>query len=335
MPTILEATGLPQPASVYGIQQAPVEGVSMVYSFDDADAPSTHTTQYFDMFANRAIYDDGWVATSTPTTPPWVSVAEAVDPVNGYEWELYNISEDFSQASNLAESNPEKLRELQRLFYIEAVKYNVLPLDNSKVERLDVRNRPSNIRGLKEFTYYDGMIRIPEGGAPDLKNKSFGISAIINIPEEGAEGVLMTQGGRFAGLGLYLLESKPVFHYNLCGVERYMVAGKDKLSPGKHVVAVDFNYDGDGVGKGGQATLTVDGKEVASQKLPQTIAFRMSLDETLDIGEDTGTPVSEDYQVPFHFMGDLKKVTINIAEQKLTEKQLRQYRQGLLKSALK
>ena len=165
-----------------------------------------------------------------------------------------------------------------------------------------------------------------KGGAPDLKNKSFGISAVVEIPEDGAEGMLMTQGGRFAGLGLYLLESQPVFHYNLCGVERYTVAGKDKLLPGKHVVAVDFNYDGGGVGKSGQATLTVDGKQVASEKLPQTIAFRKSLDETLDIGEDTGTPVSEDYQVPFKFTGHLEKVTIKITEKKLTEEQLRQYR---------
>jgi arylsulfatase len=182
--------------------------------------------------------------------------------------------------------------------------------------------------------YNDGMSRIPEGGAPDLKNKSFGISAVVEIPEDGAEGVLMTQGGRFAGLGLYLLEGRSVFHYNLCGVERYTVAGNDKLSPGKHVVAVDFNYDGGGVGKGGQATLTVDGEKVASEKLPQTIAFRMSLDETLDIGEDTGTPVSEDYQVPFKFSGEIEKVTINITDAKLTEKQLRKYREGLLKSAL-
>ncbi len=334
MPTILEATGLPQPVSVYGIQQAPVEGVSMVYSFDDANAPSRHTTQYFEMFANRAIYNDGWVATTTPTTPPWVSVAEAVDPIEGYDWELYNVAEDFSQSQNLTKSNPEKLRELQRLFYIEAVKYNVLPLDNSKVERLDVRNRPSNIRGLDKFTYYDGMVRIPEGGAPDLKNKSFGISAVVEIPEDGAEGVLMTQGGRFAGLGLYLLDGRPVFHYNLCGVERYSLAGKDKLAPGRHVVTLDFNYDGGGVGKGGQATLTTDGKKVASERLPQTIPFRMSLDETLDIGEDTGTPVSEDYEVPFKFTGKLGKVTINITETKLTEEQLQQYRKGRVKAAM-
>ena len=306
----------------------------MAYTCDDAKALSRHTTQYFEMFANRAIYNDGWVAATTPTTPPWVSVAAAVDPIDGYEWELYNVAEDFSQANNLAKSNPEKLRELQRLFYIEAVKYNVLPLDNSKVERLDVRNRPSNIRGLNAFTYYDGMVRIPEGGAPDLKNKSFGISAVVDIPQSGAEGLLMTQGGRFAGLGLYVREGRPVFHYNLCGVERYTVAGADKLTPGRHVITVDFNYDGGGVGKGGEATLTVDGKKVASEKLLRTIGYRMSLDETLDIGEDTGTPVSEDYHVPFKFTGKLEKVTIHIAEEKLTEAQLQEYRENRVKGAL-
>ena len=157
-------------------------------------------------------------------------MVKPVDPIDGYKWELYNVDEDYSEANNLAKSNPEKLRELQRLFYIEAVKYNVLPLDNTKVERLDVNNRPSNIRGLNEFTYYDGMVRIPEGGAPDLKNKSFGISAVVEIPEGGAEGLLMTQGGRFAGLGLYLLDGRPVFHYNLAGVERYTVAGQGQDS---------------------------------------------------------------------------------------------------------
>ena len=334
LPTVLEAAELPHPVSVYGTEQEPIEGVSMVYAFDDAEASSRRTTQYFEMIANRAIYNDGWVAATTPTTPPWVSIAEAVDPIDGYEWELYNVAQDFSQSQNLAASNPEKLRELQHLFYIEAVKYNVLPLDNTKVERLDVNNRPSNIRGVSEFTYYDGMIRIPEGSAPDLKNKSFGISAAVEISKGGAEGVLMTQGGRFAGVGLYIHEGRPVFHYNLAGVERYTVAGTDKLAPGRHVITLDFNYEGGGVGKGGQATLTVDGQQVASEKLPRTIPYRMSLDETLDIGEDTGTPVSEDYQVPFNFTGKLEKITINISEEKLTEAQLQQYREGRVRALL-
>jgi len=334
MPTVLEAVGVPAPFSVYGIQQEPVEGVSMMYAFDDANAPSQHKTQYFEMFANRALYNDGWVAATTPVAPPWEGVVKAVDPISGYNWELYNVVEDFSQSNDLAESNAEKLKELQRLFYIEAVKYDVLPLDNTKVERLDVNNRPSNIRGLSEFTYYDGMVRIPEGNAPDLKNKSFGISAVVNIPDDGAEGILMTQGGRFAGLGLYMLKGKPVFHYNLAGVERYTVAGEEKVEPGRHVITLDFNYDGDGVGKGGEATITVDGKRVASGRLDQTIAYRMSLDETLDIGEDTGTPVSEDYKVPFKFTGDIEKLTINITEEELTEEQLEKYRQGRIKGAL-
>jgi arylsulfatase len=334
LPTIIDVTGVDTPRTVYGVEQAPIEGVSMRYAFDDGKASSPRTTQYFEMFANRALYNDGWIATTTPTTPPWVSVADNTDPIDGYKWELYNVEKDFSEANNLAESNPEKLRELQRLFYIEAVKYGVLPLDNSKVKRLDVNNRPSNIRGLTKFTYYDGMIRIPEGSAPDLKNKSFAISAKVEIPEGGAEGLLMTQGGRFAGVGLYLLDSKPVFHYNLAGVERYTVAGKDKLTPGKHVVTLDFNYDGGGIGKGGEATLSVDGKSVASKHLPQTIAFRMSLDETLDIGEDTGTPVSEDYHVPFKFTGTLEKVQINLSEEKLTEEQLKEFREGLARAAL-
>ncbi len=334
LPTVLEATGLPAPQRVHGVEQEPIEGVSMAYTWDDAGAPSHRTTQYFEMLANRAIYQDGWVAATTPTTPPWVAVGELVDPIDGYDWELYNVDEDFSQATNLAASNPDKLRELQRAFYIEAVKFNVLPIDNSKVERLDVRNRPSNIRGLKQFTYYPGMVRIPEGSAPDLKNTSFGISAVVVVPEGGAEGVLMTQGGRFAGVGLYVKDGRPVFHYNNCGVERYVVAAKDRLTPGKHVITLDFNYDGGGIGKGGTATLTVDAKVVASEKLPRTIPFRMSLDETLDIGEDTGTPISEDYSVPFTFTGTLEKLTINLADHTLTEAELVKYREGRLNAAL-
>jgi arylsulfatase A-like enzyme len=334
LPTVLEAAGIPAPTLVNGVQQAPIEGVSMNYAFENGEAPSTRTTQYFEMLSNRAIYDNGWVATTTPVTPPWVSIAVAVDPIDGYDWELYNVAEDFSQAHNVAEENPDKLRELQRQFYIEAVKYDVLPIDNSKVERLDVNNRPSNIRGVNEFTYYDDMVRIPEGSAPDLKNKSFGISAIVEIPEGGAEGVLMTQGGRFAGVGLYVLENQPVFHYNLAGVERYEVKGPDKLTPGRHVITFDFVYDGGGVGKGGKGTLSIDGDVVATGTIPQTIAFRMSLDETLDIGEDTGTPVSEDYHVPFEFTGDLETVTINITDHELTDEQLQAYREGRAKAAL-
>ena len=334
VPTLLEATGIPKPESIDGITQEPIDGISMAYTWDDTNAHGKRTTQYFEMFANRAVYDKGWVACTTPTTPPWVSVADPVDVIEGYKWELYNIDDDFSESVDLSKENPDKLRELQRLFYIEAVKHDVLPLDNSKVERLDVKNRPSLTEGRDTFTYYDGMVRIPEGSAPDIKNKSFGITAIIEVPEVGAEGLLMTQGGRFCGYGLYILDGKPVFHYNLAGVERYEVKSEVPLSAGRHVVTFDFKYDGGGVGKGGQGTLSVDGKKVASKKLPRTIAFRMSLDETLDIGEDTGTPVSEDYQVPFNFSGKIEKVTIKISDHPLTEEQLQQYREAQVKAAL-
>ena len=183
-----------------------------------------------------------------------------------YKWELYNVDKDFSEANDLAANEPKKLRELQDLFWAEAGKYNVLPLDNSKVERFDVSLRPSLTRGRTEFTYYPGMARIPEGSAPDFKNKSYRITADVEIPAGGAEGVLMTQGGRFNGLGLYLLQSKPIFYYNLVGVERTAVAGNDKLPSGKHTIVLAFKYDGGGIGKGGLAILTVDGKKVAEQK---------------------------------------------------------------------
>ena len=323
-PTILEAAGVPAPTSINGVAQKPVEGTSMVYSFDGAKAPSTHTTQYFEMGGNRAIYHDGWVAATTPPSPPW-SPAGVTIGVDDYKWELYNVREDFSQSNDLALREPAKLKELQELFWKEAEKYNVLPIDNSKVERLDVRNRPSLTVGRNEFTYFPGLVRIPEGAVPDTKNKSYQIKAEIDVPQGGAEGILLTQGGRFGGYGLYLLKGKPVFHYNLAGVAHYHIAGKDTLTPGAHSVLFDFKYDGPGFGKGGLGTLLVDGKQVAQGRIERTLPFRISLDETLDCGEDTGTPVSEDYHVPFTFTGDLKKVVIELGKSGLTasdEKQL-------------
>jgi len=311
MPTILEAAGVSAPSSINGVAQKSIEGVSMVYTFDDAKAPSKRTTQYFEMLGNRGIYHDGWVAATTPPIAPWVSIAKPID-INDYRWELYNVREDFSQAVNLADKEPQKLRELQELFWTEAAKYNVLPIDNSRVERFDVSLRPSLTRGREEFTYYPGLVRIPEGAAPDTKNKSYQIKAEVEIPKSGAEGMLLTHGGRFSGYGLYLLQGKPVFHYNLAGVARYTIAGKDKLTPGKHTILFDFKYDGGGLGKGGNGTLLVDGKAVATGRIERTLPFRLSLDETLDCGEDTGTPVSEDYRVPFKFTGKLEKVTIDL-----------------------
>jgi arylsulfatase A-like enzyme len=315
MPTILEAVGIEAPATLNGVTQKPVEGVSMAYTFDSPKAPSTHRTQYFEMLGNRAIYNDGWIASTTPPEPPW-SPSSVKTAIRDYQWELYNVAEDFSQAHDLADQKPEKLRYLQDLFWAEAARYNVLPLDNSKVERLDVTNRPSLTRGRTTFTYYPGMVRIPEGTAPDLKNRSFRIVAEIEIPKTGAEGLLLTQGGRFGGLGLYLLDGKPVYHYNTAGVARYTVAGPDKLPPGKHTISVHFAYDGGGMGKGGTATMMVDDQQVAQGRVEQTLPFRISLDETLDCGEDTGTPVSEDYaaKMPFQFTGKLSKVTVELVD---------------------
>ena len=310
VPTILEATGLPEPTSINGITQKPIEGVSMGYSFEDAKAPSTRTTQYFEMFANRAIYHNGWVAATTPAALPWKTGNEP--PIDQYQWELYKIDDDYSEANNLADAQPEKLRQLQEVFWVEAAMHNALPIENSRIDRFDVSNRPSLTRGRKTFTYVPGMVRIPEGAAPDIKNKSYRISADVKIPADGAQGVLLTQGGRFCGWGLYLLEGVPKFHYNIVGVTRYDVSGKQPLKPGKHTVALDFTYDGGGQGKGGTASLSVNGAKVGETRFEISIPLRISLDETLDCGEDTGTPVSEDYKVPFRFSGEIKEARIEL-----------------------
>jgi arylsulfatase len=316
-PTILDACGIPAPAVLNGVPQKPIEGVSMVYTFDDATAASKRRTQYFEMFANRAIYSGGWVATTTPPVTPWDLYGKVPD-VDAYRWELYHVAEDFSQAVNLAEKEPAKLRALQDLFWVEAAKYNVIPIDNSRAERMDVSNRPSLTRGRSVFTYYPGQTRMPEGAAPDTKNKSFKVAADLIVPAGGAEGVIATHGGRFNGWGLYLLGGTPVFHYNLADVFRFTIAAKEKLAPGEHVIVMDFGYDGGGVGKGATVTITVDGKPAAEGRVERSIPVRMSLDETLDIGEDTGTPVSEDYRVPFKFTGTIKRVLLKLSDAKLT-----------------
>ncbi len=311
VPTILEATELPAPMSINGVAQSPIEGVSMAYSFDDAKAPSARRTQYFEMFGNRAIYNDGWVAATTPLTAPWSPIATKADPIHDWNWELYNVAEDFSQSRDLAAEHPEKLKELQILFYGEARQYNVLPIDSTKVPRLDVTLRPSLTQGRSKFTYYDGMRRIPEGTAPDFKNKSHTITAEIEIGEGDSDGMLVTQGGRFGGWGLYVLDGAPIYLYNVANLERYEIKGKP-LKPGKHTIRYEFDYDGGGAGKGGEGTLYVNGKKVAKGRIDRTMGYRISLDETFDIGSDAGEPVSEDYHVPFDFQGTLSKVTVEL-----------------------
>jgi hypothetical protein len=229
------------------------------------------------------------------------------------------VAEDFSQAKDVAAENPVKLRELKDLFWAEAGRYNVMPLDNSRVERFDVSIRPSLTRGRNVFTYYPGIVGIPEGAAPDMKNKSYEIRAEVEIPETGAEGVLVTQGGRFCGYGLYLLKGKLVYDYNLVGVKHYRAVSKAAIPAGKHTLTADFKYDGGGIGKGGHVVLSTDGQAVAVGRVERTLPFRLAGDETLDIGEDTGTPVSEDYQVPFKFTGTLKKLVITLGESRLSD----------------
>jgi arylsulfatase A-like enzyme len=310
-PTILDVAGITEPASVNGITQKPIEGVSMAYTFADAKAPDRRTKQYFELLANRAIYKDGWVACTTPVGAPWDPNTPNADEITGYKWELYDVTKDFSEAEDLASKMPDKLKDLQLSFYAEAAKYNVLPIDNSKVARLDPAIRPSLTRGRKSFSFTEGMTRIPEGAAPDIKNKSWSITAEVDVKAD-PTGMIVTQGGLFGGWGLYLEKGKPVFHYNFVGVKSFEVAAKEALAPGRHTIIMEFAYDGGGIGKGGTATISVDSKEVARGRLANTIPIRITLDETLDLGEDCGTPLNLSYDVPFKFTGKIEKVTIEL-----------------------
>ena len=327
VPTILEATGIQAPDTVNGIKQKPIEGVSMAYTFDQANAkaPSKRDTQYFEMFANRGIYHDGWYACTTPPAPPWELGTTKLPSVNEYKWELYNLTEDYSQYNDLAAKNPDKLKELQALFLTEAAKYQVLPLDNSVLPRL-VTQRPSATAGRTVFTYSGENPGIPVGNAPGIMNKDYTITAEVTIPKGGAEGMIATMGGRFGGYGLYLLKGKPVFTYNLLDLERYRweggVGARDwlgrALEPGKHTIVFDFKYDGPGPGKGGTGVMTVDGKEFASKTIPHTIPFLMAIDESFDIGSDTRTGVDDSYKLPFHFTGTIDKLTYKLGPEQMT-----------------
>jgi arylsulfatase A-like enzyme len=315
VPTILEATGIPAPVMVNGIAQKPIEGVSMTYTFDkaNANAPSKRDTQYFEMFGNRAIYHDGWIACTTPPAPPWLmGTTKMPDVTNGYKWELYNIAEDYSEDNDLAAKMPDKLREMQELFLVEASKYQVFPLDNSILERLDTP-RPSATAGRTLFTYSGALSGVDPSNAANVLNKSYTITAEVEVPEGGGDGMIVTEGGGFGGYGLYLLKGKPVFLYNLLALERFRWQGDEVLAPGKHTIVFDFKSDEPGFGKGGTGVLKVDGKEVANQKIPHTIPFLMTLGETFDIGSDTRTSVDDgDYQVPFAFTGKVENVSVQL-----------------------
>ena len=315
VPTILEAASLPEPETINGFKQVPMNGKSLLYTFNNPDAPEQHKTQYFEVIANQGIYHEGWIANSTPKRLPWEGRGPSnPDPFNDYEWELYNLREDFSQSKNLAKENPEKLEELRAIFISEAKKNQVFPLDDRYIERADPANRPEPNRGRKEFVYYDGTFRIPEGAAVSVKNTSFKITAKLFIPEGGAEGMIITQGGWFAGWGLMLLEGKPTFKYSLSHYpeHKHTIKGKNVLPAGDHTLVADFDYEGGGVGKGATVTLLLNGEEVAKGNIPATVPTRFSMTEGLDVGRDAGLPLTKDYDVPFRFTGKIGKVVVTL-----------------------
>jgi arylsulfatase A-like enzyme len=321
VPTIYEAAKVTPPTMLDGVEQKPLDGVSLVYTFDNADATGQHNTQYFEMFGNRAIYKDGWMASTTPLRLPWVTIGFEPSP-DDFKWELYHVDQDFSQANNLVAQQPEKLKELQNAFDVEAKKYNVYPLDSSFASRADPAIRPSLTRGRSEFVYYPGMVRIPEGSAPDFKNKSWTIAAEVTIPDGGANGVLATIGGRYGGWVLLVHDGKPAFAYAFSNQpkHKYRVVSDEVLTPGNHIVRVKFDYAGGGIGKAANATLLVDEKQVAQATIERTVGVRFSLDETFDVGEDTGTPVLEDYdaRMPYRFTGELKRFVVVLEPLKLS-----------------
>jgi arylsulfatase len=272
VPTILEAAGIPEPTSVNGVTQKPIEGVSMVYSFADAKAKGNRKTQYFEMFGNRAVYDNGWIATCRHGRLPWEN-AGSYD-FDKDEWQLYNLDSDFSEANDLAAKEPKKLKELQDLFWIEATKYNVLPLDDRFIERADPAMRPSLIEGRTKFTYFPGVRRVPESSSPNVKNKSHTITVEVEIPNGATDGVLVAAGGNVGGYALFVKDGKPTYEYNYFTVERFKIASEDKLTPGQHAIRFEFKYDGGGVGKGGTGKLFVDDKEVAKGRIEKTILGR-------------------------------------------------------------
>ncbi len=313
VPTILEATGVKAPQLVDGIKQKPMEGVSMMYTFDKKNerAPSTRKTQYFEMIANRGIYHDGWYANTTPPHGPWILNAPLPAPKD-YKWELYNLTEDYSQANDLAAKMPAKLKQLQAIWEQEAKKYQVLPLDNDTFARA-LAPRPSATAGKTEFTYTGVVPGIATANAPNTIGRSYSITADVDVPQGGGNGMLATIGGRWGGWGLYIVNGKPIFDYNMLILAHYRWVGEEALTPGKHTIVFDYTYDGPGIAKGGSGVLKVDGKVVATGKQPNSVAFLQVADETFDVGIDLRTEINaKDYQVPFAFNGKINKLTVKL-----------------------
>jgi arylsulfatase len=313
-PTVLEAARLPEPKIVNGTPQTPIEGTSLLYTFGNENAKGRHTTQYFEIFGNRAIYHDGWLA-RTIHRAAWETTN--LPPLATDKWDLYNVREDFSLANNLADEHPDKLKELQTLFDREAESYHVFPIDDRVIERTNpaIAGRPDVMQGRTSLTLYDGMNGMLENTFLNVKNQSKTITAEIEIPRGGASGVLLTQGGRFGGWSLYMKDSKPAYTYNFLGLSRNTVMAKTPISPGKAVVVLDFKYDGGGPGKGGIATLSVNGKQVAEGRIDRTQPNLYSADETADVGLDNQTPVAEGIGIgrdETRFTGTIKRVVVEV-----------------------
>jgi arylsulfatase len=295
-PTVLEAAGLPEPTMVNGVLQSPMEGTSMLFSFDDAAAPERHEVQYFEIGGNRGIYYKGWSAVTKHRTP-WILVDQEMVAFDDDVWELYDGTKDWSQARDLSKENPEMLHKLQRLFLVEATKYNVLPLDDRGAERFvpEVAGRPSLIKGNSQ-KFFPGMGRLQENSVVNVKNHSFTVTAEVDVPRgKPANGVIIAQGGRFGGWSLYAKDGLAKFVYNVLGIHEYPTVATEPVPHGKHQVRVEFAYDGGGLGKGGNVTLLYDGKSVGTGRVPMTQAMVFSMDETTDVGYESGTPVTADY----------------------------------------
>jgi hypothetical protein len=331
VPTLLEVTGIAAPEEVDGIKQKPIEGTSFAYTFDAANAkePSRHTTQYFEMMGQWSIYHEGWLMSTKVDRAPWEAFGAAnPDPLNNQVFQLYDLTESWNQADDIAAKHPEKVKEMRAMFLEEAKKYQVLPLDASVAARI-VAPRPNITAGRTEFVYTSPMIGLPQGDSPFLLDSSYTITADIEVPEGGAEGMILTSGGRFAGYGFYLLKNRPVFLWNLIDLERIRWEGPE-LSPGRHTVEFDFKYDGlglgtlafnnmSGLGRPGTGTLKVDGREVQTITMKKTLPMILQWDESFDIGSDTLTGVNDaDYKPPFTLTARLNKLTIKVDRPQLS-----------------
>jgi arylsulfatase len=313
-PTVLEAAKLPEPKRVNGVDQRPMDGVSMLYSVDDGKAAERRTTQYFEMFGNRAIYHDGWIAAARHSIP-WLSVP--LPPLKDDVWELYHVAEDFSEANDLAAQNPAKLKELQDLFMKEAARNRVLPIDDRRVERFNpaIAGRPDLMGGRKSLTVYEGMTGMMENAFINVKSVHHRITAEVVVPDAKTDGVIIAQAGYFGGWALYMKDGKVHHEYNYFGLERTNVAAKTALAPGKHTIVYEFIPDEAKPGAGGQSILTIDGQKVAEGHVPKTEPFAFSGDEGADVGLDGETPVSNDYkykQGDNKFTGKIVKVTVEL-----------------------